>query len=308
LQPSSSYPLTYVVCDGDHFGIWSGVQYVLQGLFLFYGVFLAIMTRKLPSAYNEATYLGLSTYNVAFSSCLTLPIVYLTSSEDTLTAMYVLTSIVILWGVDFTMMLLIIPRLYFIYKKIAPDQRFLEEMGYRKSRGAYSPRDKRTNSPGSGGTDNGGAAEGNSSKAANSASKPPHMYTHTPTDTPSVTLKQPLLDERDAHSHPKEGEDDDDDAGIVEIHATIYHGLHSEVYEESRSATNEHELTPQNQHRRVPDRGTTIVHHSPHRMSASLLDSSTRGVSKVMITNSGIEDEESQSLGYQPPAVLSPST
>jgi len=146
-EDATPYPLTYVNCDGKSFTIWAGVSYVEKGLFLFYGVFLAVMTRGLPSAYGEAAYIGLSIYNIAFSACLALPIIYLVSSQDTLTGMFVLTSLAIIWTVLATYLMLIVPRLYYFFKQIAPDQRFLDEKGYDTKRGKHQPRDMTSRSP-----------------------------------------------------------------------------------------------------------------------------------------------------------------
>jgi len=111
----SPYPLTYQECNGDNFNMWQGVSYAYKAAFLLYGVFLAVMTRGLPEAFNESAWIGVAIYNTALCGGVVLLAVYAGRTQDTQTGVFVLTCILIIWVSLATALLIVLPKLYRIY-------------------------------------------------------------------------------------------------------------------------------------------------------------------------------------------------
>jgi len=104
-------PLTYQECGGTNFNIWQISSFAYKGLFLFYGIFLAFMTRNLPTGYNESTWIGMSIYNMFFSVIVVLPVVYGGKTQDNQTAVFVIVCVAIIWVVLATCLALVVPKI-----------------------------------------------------------------------------------------------------------------------------------------------------------------------------------------------------
>jgi len=87
----SPSPLSYQECGGTDFDLWQVASFAYKAIFLFYGIFLAVMTRGLPVVFNESAWIGISIYNVTFSVVIVLPVVYGGKTQDNLTAIFVIT-------------------------------------------------------------------------------------------------------------------------------------------------------------------------------------------------------------------------
>jgi len=109
------FPRSYHECGASSFNAWQGVSYGYKAVFLLYGIFLSFMTRGLPDAYNESAWIGVSIYNVGLSGAVVLLVVYAGKTQDTLSAVFVLVSVAIVWVAVGTAVLITAPKLYRIY-------------------------------------------------------------------------------------------------------------------------------------------------------------------------------------------------
>lgn len=81
------------------------------GLILLFGVFLAIVTRKLPSRFNESQLIGMSVYNLTFLSAVVIPLYFVLETISPLARWIVVVS-GILYGFAATMFLQFAPRFW----------------------------------------------------------------------------------------------------------------------------------------------------------------------------------------------------
>jgi len=79
-----------------------------KGLLLLFGVFLAVSTRKVISAYNESRFIGFSIYSVSFIAAVIVPIYAVNLS---LTSQYVLYSAGVIVSTVVTMVLIFAPKI-----------------------------------------------------------------------------------------------------------------------------------------------------------------------------------------------------
>merc|ERR1712224_947547 len=100
----------HYICRSDGF-TWEGGGYAFFGLLVGYGclvlligVVLSIITRKVPSLFNESKLLAISIYNIGFLSIIGIPVVMILQEENPFVA-WILRTCAILYAFTATMIL-----------------------------------------------------------------------------------------------------------------------------------------------------------------------------------------------------------
>ena len=78
---------------------------------LFIGVVLSIVTRKVPSMFNESKLLAISMYNLGFLSVVIIPLVVVLQSLNPFVS-WILRTCAVLYSITATMVLLFFPMVF----------------------------------------------------------------------------------------------------------------------------------------------------------------------------------------------------
>ncbi|XP_072040017.1 gamma-aminobutyric acid type B receptor subunit 2-like [Amphiura filiformis] len=96
-----------LVSRGQYF--WMGALFIINGLLLVFGAFLAWETRKIDmKAINDSKFIGMSIYTVVIMSFVGVPVSFIVDEPN---AHYVLISIFILFSTTVTLCLIFIPKI-----------------------------------------------------------------------------------------------------------------------------------------------------------------------------------------------------
>jgi len=85
----------------------------IKAILLIVGIILSIAVRKQPSEFNESQTIAFSIYNISFCLICLLAI-WLAITDSNYTLKYILRSVVILWGVTITLIVIFGRKLYYI--------------------------------------------------------------------------------------------------------------------------------------------------------------------------------------------------
>ena len=102
----------YYTCEGEN-ALWGNIPVVVNLLILLWGVYLCVVTRNNPSAFNESKYIAISLYNLLLVGVFVFPLVYIL--QQTPDVEFVLKSAAVLLTTTTVLSLLFIPKFYAIY-------------------------------------------------------------------------------------------------------------------------------------------------------------------------------------------------
>merc|ERR1711934_1171818 len=96
--------------------IFFGILVGYTGIILLFGVFLAFVTKNVPSEYSESKLVGYSVYNLTFLSAIVIPVYFVLQNGNPLAA-WIIRTVAILYGFTATLWLQIIPPLVLLLIK-----------------------------------------------------------------------------------------------------------------------------------------------------------------------------------------------
>lgn len=112
---SSNAILTYQTCTSDP--AWSYALYGFKAVTTLYGVYVAFLSRNVPSLFNESQVVSVVTFNIGFVALIALAVGFALESNGP-TPVYVLEMFAILWCVAASLVLLFISKFYFIRQDV----------------------------------------------------------------------------------------------------------------------------------------------------------------------------------------------
>lgn len=100
----------HVECGNDYEEVFLIILAVYKGFLLFVSSVLAILTRKMPSAFSEAKLVGFALYNATLVSAIVIPIIIVLDDDDFFS--WILTELFILFFFFSTFAILAFPKVY----------------------------------------------------------------------------------------------------------------------------------------------------------------------------------------------------
>ncbi|KAF9939919.1 hypothetical protein BGZ65_009009 [Modicella reniformis] len=87
--------------------------FVYNGILLLIATYLAYMNRNVAADYNECRQIAFVVYNILLSGCLAMPTIFLT--RDQFLTKFTLSSVVILFGTTFALLIMFMPKLWEVF-------------------------------------------------------------------------------------------------------------------------------------------------------------------------------------------------
>jgi len=91
VEDSTDSTTSHIICTGDNSNIWWGFFIVYKALFLLFGVYLTVATRKFATVLNDSKQVGLSIYVITLSLLVLIPISF--ALKDIPNAVFVLRTL-----------------------------------------------------------------------------------------------------------------------------------------------------------------------------------------------------------------------
>ena len=110
---SSNALLTYQTCKSEGF-LFPALLYGYKAIMLGYGVYLGVISRNAPALFNESSILSYIIFTITFMSVVILPLSFAIESP---TVTYSLEVMGILFGVMSTLLVLFLPKSFYIYEQ-----------------------------------------------------------------------------------------------------------------------------------------------------------------------------------------------
>ncbi|CAD5225565.1 unnamed protein product [Bursaphelenchus xylophilus] len=102
-------------CQSDYAFLFQGIFYVIKGMLMIFGCFLAWETRAVNvPALNDSKYIGMSVYNVVVMSVIGVALAVML--QDRVTESFILTAILIIFCTTLTLCLVFVPKVVELFR------------------------------------------------------------------------------------------------------------------------------------------------------------------------------------------------